>query len=78
MLTQTTAISDLGEALIIHSFKANDTSLKRWVSLRTPSTKLEVIMPLPIECRSPIIFKYNLNLGRQELSIESEIILLIF
>ena len=78
MLTQTTAISDLGEVLIICSFEANDTSLKRWVSLRTSSTKLGVIILLSIECRSPIIFKYNLDLGRRELSIKSETILLIF
>ena len=35
-------------------------------------------MPLPIECRSPIIFKYNLDLGRQGLLIKSKAILLIF
>ena len=78
MLTQTTAISDLGEVLIIRSFEANNTSLKRQVSLRTPSTKLGVMILLPIECRSPIIFKYNLDLGRRGLSIKSETILLIF
>jgi len=78
MSTQTTALSDLGEALIIHGFEANNTSLKRWVFLRTSSTKSGVMMPLPIECGSPIIFKYNLDLGRRELSIKSEVILLIF
>ena len=49
ILTQTTAILDLGEALIIQGFEASDMSLNRWVSLRTPSTKSGVMMPLFIE-----------------------------
>ena len=77
MPTQTIAISDLGEALIIHGFEANNTSLKRWVFLRIPLMKLGVMMLLSIECGSPIIFKYDLDLGRRGLSIKSEVILLI-
>ena len=78
ILTQTIAILDLGEALIIHGFKANNTSLKRWISLRTPLMKSGVMISLPIEYRSPIIFKYDLDLGKRELSIKYKEILLIF
>jgi len=35
--TQTTAILDLGDALMIHGFEANMTSLNKYISLRTPS-----------------------------------------
>jgi len=39
MSTQTTAMSDFGDALITRGFEANTTFLNRWVSLRTPSMK---------------------------------------
>jgi len=44
MSNQTTAMSDLGDALMTRGFEANVTPLKRWVSLRTPSVKSEEIM----------------------------------
>ena len=44
MSNQTTAMSDLEDALMTRGFEANVTLLKRWVSLRTPSIKSEKIM----------------------------------
>ena len=44
----------------------------------TLSMKSEVMRLFSILCRSPTIFRYDLDLGRQELSIESELMLEIF
>jgi len=41
MSTQTTAVSDFGDTLMMQGFEANTTPLNRWVSLRTPSIKSE-------------------------------------
>jgi len=44
MSTQTTAMSDFGDTLMMQGFEANTTPLNRWVSLRTPSMKLGEMM----------------------------------
>jgi len=37
MSTQTTAMSDFGDALMMRGFEAKTTPLNKWVSLRTSS-----------------------------------------
>jgi len=74
---KTTTISDLGDTLIIHSFDTNVISLNKYIFLSIPSTISGVMTPFSIVYGSPSIFKYNLDFERQELSIESELILLI-
>ena len=64
MLTQTTAIFNLGKALITCSFDANIMSLKIYVFLKMPSMISRVMEPCFTMYRSPIIFKYNLNLDK--------------
>jgi len=44
MSNHTTAMSDLGDTLMMQGFEASVTPLKRWVSLRTPSIKSGNIM----------------------------------
>ena len=78
MLTHTTALSDLGDTLITQGFEANTTFLKRCKSFKIPLMRSEVITPNLLEYRSLMIFMYNLNWGRQELSIESELMFLTF
>jgi len=64
MSTQTTALSDLGNALMTHGFEANTVSLKRCDSFKTPSITSGVRTPDSLEYGSPMIFMYDLNLGR--------------
>jgi len=45
MSTQTTVLSDLGDALITQGFEAKVVSLNRCVSLRMPLIKSGVIVP---------------------------------
>jgi len=71
-------MSDLDDALIMHGFDANIMSLKKCDSLMTLLTKSEVMRLFSILCESPTIFRYNLDLGRQGLLIESELMLEIF
>ena len=74
----TTALSNLGNALIIQGFEVNTVSLKRCESFKTSLMRSGVITPNLLEYRSPIIFIYNLDLGRQGLSIESGLLFLMF
>jgi len=78
MSTHITALLDLGNALMMHSFEANAASLKRCESFKTPSMRSGVITPNLLEYRSPTIFIYNLDLGRQGLSMESGLMFLMF
>ena len=74
MFTHTTALSNLGDALIMHGFEAKVASLKRYESFKTPSIISGNMTPNSLEYESPIIFIYDLDLRRQELSMESELI----
>ena len=76
--TQTTTISDLGDALMIYSFEASTTFLNKCVSLRTPSIYSGVMTPYSILYGSPTIFIYDLDLGRCGPSIKSKLILSMF
>ena len=71
MSTHTTTLSDLGDALITHGFKAKVTSLKRYESFQTPSIISGDITPNLLEYESLMIFIYDLDLGRQGLLMES-------
>ena len=71
MSTHTTALSDLGDALMTCGFEAKVISLKRCKSFKTPSIISGDMAPNSLEYGSPMIFIYNLNLGRQGLSMES-------
>ncbi len=62
MSTHTTALSDLGDALMTQGFEANTASLKRCKSFKTPLMRSEVITPNSLEHGSPTIFIYNLDL----------------
>ena len=73
MSTHTTALSDLGDALITRGFEAKVTSLKRCESFKTPSIISGDKTSNLLEYRSPVIFIYNLNLGRRGLSMESRL-----
>ena len=79
MSTQMTTISDLGDTLIIHCFDASTMLLKICISLMMLSMISEVIGKF--DCSemysSLAIFKYDLDFGRQGLSTESELILLL-
>ena len=70
MSTHTTALLDLGDALMMQGFEANIASLKRCESFKTPSIISEVMTPNLLEYRSPMIFMYDLDLGRRGLSME--------
>ena len=74
MSTHTTALSDLGDALMMCGFEAKVASLKRYESLKTPSIMSGDMTPNSLEYGSPIIFIYDLDLGRQGLSMESGLI----
>ena len=74
MSTQTTVLSDLGDALMTRGFEAKVTSLNKCEFLSTPSMiSGDMIIGLPnsLEYGSPMIFIYDLDLGRQGLSMES-------
>ena len=73
MFTYTTALSDLGNALMTCGFEAKVVSLKRCESFKTLSIILGDMTSNLLKYRSPIIFIYDLNLGRQELSMESRL-----
>ena len=71
MSTQTTALSDLGDALITCGFKAKVTSLNKCEFLSTSSMISGDMTPNSLEYGSPIIFIYDLDLERQGLLMES-------
>ena len=71
MSTHTTALSDLGDALMTCGFEAKVASLKRCKSFKTPSIISGDMTPNLLEYGSPMIFIYDLDLGRQGLSMES-------
>ena len=71
MSTQTTALSDLGDALMTHGFEAKIVFLNKCEFLSTPSMISGDMTPNLLKYGSPIIFIYDLNLGRRELSMES-------
>ena len=71
MSTQTTALSDLGDALMTHGFEAKIAFLNKCEFLSTPSMISGDMTPNLLKYGSPIIFIYDLNLGRRELSMES-------
>ena len=64
MSTHTTTLSDLGDALMMWGFEANIASLKRCESFKTPSIISGVMTPNSLEYGSPMIFIYDLDLGR--------------
>jgi len=70
MSTHTTALLDLGDALMMQGFEANIVSLKRCESFKTPSIISEVMTPNLLKYKSPMIFIYDLDLGRRGLSME--------
>jgi len=71
MSTQTTVLSDLGDALMTRGFEAKVTSLNKCEFLSTPSMISGDMTPNSLEYGSPMIFIYDLDLGRQGLSMES-------
>ena len=73
MSTQTTVLSDLGDTLMTCGFEANMAFLKRCNSFKTPSMTSGVRTSDSLKYRSPMIFMYDLNLGRWGLSIESRL-----
>jgi len=64
MSTHTTALSDLGNALMTQGVEANTVSLKRCESFKTPLMRSGVITPNLLEYRSLTIFMYNLDLEK--------------
>ena len=73
MSTHTTALSDLGDALMTRGFEAKVTSLKRCKSFKTPLIISEDKTPNSLEYGSLVIFMYNLDLGRRGLLMESRL-----
>ena len=73
MSTYTTALSDLGDALMTHGFEAKVMSLKRCESFKTPSIISGDMTPNSLEYGSSMIFIYDLDLGRRGLSMESRL-----
>ena len=71
-------ISDLDEALIMHGFNTNTILLKIYISLKISLIISGVIGSCSTIYGSLMIFKYNLDLGKQELSIASDLISLTF
>ena len=71
MSTQTTALSDLGDALMTRGFKAKVASLNRCEFLSTPLMISGDMTPNSLEYGSPMIFIYDLDLERRGLSMES-------
>ena len=78
MSTHTTALSDLGDALIMQDFEANIVFLKRYKSFKTSSMRSGVMTPNSLEYRSLMIFMYDLDLERQGLLMESRLMFLMF
>ena len=78
MSTYTTALSDLGDALMTRGFEAKVVSLKRCKSFKTPLIISGDMTFNSLEYRSPMIFIYDLDLGRQGLSMESGLIFWMF
>ena len=65
MSIQMTAISDLGDALIMQGLDANIPLLNRWTLLMISSIWLWVIgVPLLVRCSIPRIFRYDLDWER--------------
>ena len=64
MSTHTTALSDLGDALMTHGFEAKVVSLKRCESFKTPLIISGDMTPNSLKYGSPMIFMYDLDLGR--------------
>ena len=73
MSTHTTDLSNLGDALMTCGFEAKVASLKRCESFKTPSIISGDMTPNSLECGSPMIFIYDLDLERQGLSMESRL-----
>jgi len=71
MFIYTTALSDLGDVLMTRGFEAKVMSLKRYESFKTPSIISGDMTPNLLEYGSPMIFIYDLDLGRQGLSMKS-------
>ena len=76
--TQTTAILNLGDALMTYGFEANITSLNKCIFLRILLMQSEVMTPCSILYESPTIFIYNLDLGRHGPLIKFKLTLLMF
>jgi len=64
MSTHTTALSNLGDALMMCGFEAKVASLKRCKSFKTPSIISGDMTPNLLKYESPMIFMYDLDLGR--------------
>ena len=71
MSTHTTALSNLGDALMTHGFKAKVASLNKCEFCNIPSMISGDMTPNSLKYGSPMIFIYDLDLGRQGLSMES-------
>ena len=71
MSTQTTALSDLGDALMTRGFEAKVASLNKCKFLSTPLMISGDMTSNLLEYGSPMIFIYDLDLGRWGLSMES-------
>ena len=71
MFTYTTALSNLGDALMTCGFEAKVMFLKRCKSFKTPLIISGDMTPNLLEYGSPMIFIYDLDLERQGLSMES-------
>ena len=71
MSTHITALSDLGDALMTRGFEAKVMFLKRCDSFKTPLIISGDMTPNSLEYGSPVIFMYDLDLGRWGLSMES-------
>ena len=78
MSTYTTALSDLGDALMTRSFEAKVMSLNKCEFLSTPSMISGDMTPNLLEYGSPMIFIYDLDLGRRGLSMESRLTFWMF
>ena len=64
MSIQMTAMSDLGDALIMRGLDASVILLNRWIFLITSSIWLRAIgMPLLVRNGMPRIFRYDLDWG---------------
>ena len=69
-------MSDLGKALMMYGFDANIMLLKMCIFLKIPLMISGVMGSCSNMYRSPIIFKYDLDLDKPGLSMVSELILL--
>ena len=64
MSTHTTALSDLGDALMTCGFEAKVASLNKCEFLSTPSMISGDMTSNSLEYGSPMIFIYDLDLGK--------------